>query len=50
MSSPKISTCIPTYNGESFLQEALDSINQQTYRDFEGVDSDDGFLVDTLKV
>ena len=50
MLEPKVSICIPTYNGEKYLQEALDSINQQTYRDFEVVVSDDASSDDTLKI
>ena len=50
MSTPKISICIPTYNGEKYLQEALDSINQQTYKDFEVVVSDDASTDETLKI
>lgn len=37
-----ISICIPTCNGERFLQEALDSVAAQTYQNIEIVISDDG--------
>lgn len=37
-----ISICIPTYNGERFLQDALDSVAAQTYQNIEVVISDDG--------
>ena len=33
--SPKISVVMPVYNGERFLREAVDSILNQTYKDFE---------------
>lgn len=32
---PKISVLLPVYNGEQFLGEAIDSILNQTFRDFE---------------
>ncbi|WP_053977501.1 glycosyltransferase family 2 protein [Mangrovimonas xylaniphaga] len=39
--NPLVSICIPTYNGAQYLEEALISIECQTYRDFEVVVSDD---------
>lgn len=39
---PNISICIPTYNREHLLKEALDSVFAQTYKDFEVVVVDDG--------
>jgi glycosyltransferase involved in cell wall biosynthesis len=39
---PNISVCIPTYNREHLLKEALDSVFAQTYKDFEVVVVDDG--------
>ncbi|MBZ9787852.1 glycosyltransferase [Psychroflexus sp. CAK57W] len=45
-----VSICIPTYNGAEYLQETLDSISIQTYRDFEVVISDDASKDDTLKI
>jgi glycosyltransferase involved in cell wall biosynthesis len=47
---PKISICIPTYNGEDYLNDALDSINAQSFRDFEVVASDDASTDNTLKI
>lgn len=38
---PLVSICIPTYNGEAFLQEALDSVMAQTYTNLEIIVSDD---------
>lgn len=32
---PKVSVIMPVYNGEKYLQEAIDSILGQTYQDFE---------------
>ena len=33
--NPKISVVMPVYNGENFLKEAIESILNQTYKDFE---------------
>ncbi|MDN3595042.1 glycosyltransferase family 2 protein [Zunongwangia endophytica] len=45
-----VSICIPTYNGGVYLQEALDSILQQNFRDFEIIISDDQSKDETLKI
>jgi glycosyltransferase involved in cell wall biosynthesis len=45
---PKISICIPAYNGEAFLKECLDSVLAQTYSDFEVLIVDDGSTDSTL--
>ncbi|HAE11354.1 MAG TPA: glycosyltransferase family 2 protein, partial [Opitutae bacterium] len=37
-----ISICIPTYNGLPYLEDALGSVLDQTYREFEVLISDDG--------
>jgi glycosyltransferase involved in cell wall biosynthesis len=37
----KISICIPTYNGAIYLKECLDSVCQQTFKDFEIIICDD---------
>ena len=34
-STPKISVIMPVYNGQTYLKEAIESILNQTYRDFE---------------
>lgn len=36
-----VSICIPTYNGENYLQEALNSVKSQTYKNIEVIISDD---------
>ncbi|MGJ1359008.1 glycosyltransferase family 2 protein [Sphingobacterium siyangense] len=46
----KISILMPIYNGAIFLQEALDSIWQQTFQDFELIIVDDGSTDDTAKI
>jgi glycosyltransferase involved in cell wall biosynthesis len=38
----KLSVCIPTYNRKDFLRQALQSLQQQTFKDFETVILDDG--------
>lgn len=38
----KVSVIIPLYNGECFIQEALDSVFQQTFKDYEVIVVDDG--------
>ena len=34
---PVVSVILPVYNGESYLREAVDSILNQTFRDFKFV-------------
>ncbi len=40
--SPKVSIGMPVYNGANFIEEALDSLLSQTFRDFELIISDNG--------
>lgn len=42
MSNPMISVVMPVYNGEKYLSEAIDSILNQTYTDFEFIILNDG--------
>ena len=45
---PSISVVMPTYNTSvSFLKEAVDSILNQTFQDFEFIIIDDGSINDT---
>jgi glycosyltransferase involved in cell wall biosynthesis len=37
-----VSVCIPTFNGEKYLVECLESVIQQTWKDMEIIISDDG--------
>ena len=39
---PRVSVILPCYNAHSYLGEALDSVREQTFRDFEIVIIDDG--------
>lgn len=41
MIDPKVSVCIPIYNGEKYLKETLDSVAKQSFKNFELVISDD---------
>ena len=47
---PLVSICIPTYNGEAYLQEALDSIQNQDYQNLEVVISDDNSSDNTVSI
>jgi glycosyltransferase involved in cell wall biosynthesis len=35
MKNPKVTVLMSVYNGEKYLQEAIDSILGQTFKDFE---------------
>ncbi len=48
--SPLISVCIPTFNGEATIRQALKSVLNQTYKNFEVVISDDGSIDSTIQV
>jgi glycosyltransferase involved in cell wall biosynthesis len=39
---PKVSVCIPVYSSAKYIQETVDSILNQTYKDFEIIIVDDG--------
>lgn len=47
---PRVSIGVPVYNGERFLQRALDSLLAQTYTDFELVISDNASTDSTLLI
>jgi len=47
---PKVSVCIPTYNRSKFLQESIESVLAQTYRDFELIICDNASTDNTIDV
>ncbi len=47
---PLVSVCIPTYNGENFISEAINSILCQTYPNLEIILSDDNSSDQTVKI
>ena len=47
---PHISICIPTYNGEAFIETCLDSVLSQSYDDFEVILVDDCSLDTTPEI
>ena len=42
MTKPSVSVLLPVFNAEHFLKEAINSVLEQTYRDFELIIIDDG--------
>ena len=47
---PIVSVCIPTYNGDKYLKECLDSVLAQTFTDFEVLIVDDCSSDETVKI
>lgn len=47
---PLVSICIPTYNGEIYIEEALNSAINQTYGNLEIIISDDASVDKTLEI
>jgi predicted O-linked N-acetylglucosamine transferase (SPINDLY family) len=50
VTKPLVSICIPTYNGERFIREAIDSILSQTYPNLEIIISDDNSNDKTVEI
>ena len=47
---PTISVVMPTFNGENYIEEAINSILGQTFTDFELIIVNDGSMDDTEKI
>ena len=47
---PKISICLPVYNSEPFLEQALNSVLNQTFQDFEVIISDNASTDKTYEI
>lgn len=47
---PKVSVLMPVYNGEKYLKEAIDSILNQTFTDFEFLIIDDGSRDNSVEI
>ncbi len=47
---PKVTVLMPVYNGEKYLREAIDSILNQTFTDFEFLIIDDGSTDSSIKI
>lgn len=47
---PLVSVCLPTYNGQDFITEALNSIVSQTYSNIEIIISDDNSIDRTIEI
>lgn len=50
MNTPKISVIIPVYNTESYVGEAINSVQQQTFQDFEIIVINDGSTDRSLEI
>lgn len=50
MSHPTVSVILPVYNGEQYLRFAVDSVLNQTFRDFELIVIDDGSVDSTPQI
>lgn len=47
MIEPKVSVILPLYNGANYLKEFIESILNQTFKDFEFIIIDDGSTDET---
>ena len=50
MKNPRVSVVMPTYNAEKYLKPAVDSILNQTFKNFEFLIVDDSSKDKTLEI
>lgn len=50
VNKPSVSVIMPVYNGEDYLDEALSSVLNQTFHDFEFIIIDDGSTDDSIEI
>ncbi|MFQ3549529.1 MAG: glycosyltransferase [Armatimonadota bacterium] len=50
MQNPFVSVILPVYNGEEYISEAIESVINQTYKNFELIIVDDGSNDNTAKI
>ncbi len=50
MTKPLVSICIPTYNGDKYLEECLESCIHQSFKDYEIIICDDGSSDKTISI
>lgn len=50
INNPTISVVISVYNGEKYLSEAIESVLNQTYKDFEFIIINDGSTDNSLEI
>ncbi len=50
MENIKISVIVPVYNTEKYLEQCLDSLTSQTFKDIEIICIDDGSTDNSLKI
>ncbi len=48
--NPLISICLPTYNGEAFVKETLESVFSQSFKNYEVIICDDGSKDNTVSI